>query len=279
MARVLRATILVAAAAFVACGSATASQLIDREASHIQLSVSASGVATVSYTAHGVRKHVIAWGARDARAPSQGRPQSAFRLDYSGGWGTFHRPVWQDPNVCRPYGGPALAWLVTACTAPDGSFWAVQRWRRLIPIGGSEGTWELHLSHWTGKPASLDIHIDARQGVDVLFGQYTYRGAPVYGFHSTSRGAPLDTYGRNIYVDTYGSAYGVGWHRENGFLAHKPTGIFCYALGPAHGKGAQYRATALGPGVTPIVSWVGRAELGAALKLTGLLADASLLCG
>jgi len=269
---VLRTTVLVAAALTV-CGSAAASQLIDRKASDVRLSVSAAGIATVSYRAHGVLKHVLAWGARDALAPTQARPQVRFQLDYSGGWGAFRRALWQEPNACRPYTGPKLAWLVAACTAPDGSYWAVQRWRRLIPIGGSEGTWELHLSHWTGDPAALEIQVDARQGVDLLFGRFTYRGSPVYGFRSTAQGVPLDTYGRNIYLDTKGSAYGPGWHRENGFLAHRPTGLFCYALGPAHGKGALYRATALGPGVTPIVSWVGHARPASAPGVTGPRAD------
>jgi len=36
-------------------------------------------------------------------------------------------------NKCRPYSGPALNWLVAACTAPDGSFWALQSWQRMLP--------------------------------------------------------------------------------------------------------------------------------------------------
>ena len=54
------------------------------------------------------------------------------------------------------------------------------------------------------------------------------------------------------------SRYGKGWRRENAFLAHQPTGVFCYGFykftsrGP--GNGAKYRLTAIGPGVTPDVS-------------------------
>ena len=33
---------------------------------------------------------------------------------------------------------------------------------------------------------------------------------PVFGFRSTPAGVPLDTFGRNIYVDTFDSAYGAG---------------------------------------------------------------------
>ena len=49
---------------------------------------------------------------------------------------------------------------------------------------------------------------------DHLYGKLTYRGKPVHGFRSTHRGNPLDTYGRNIYLDTFNSSYGSGWRRE-----------------------------------------------------------------
>ena len=91
-----------------------------------------------------------------------------------------------------------------------------------------------------------------------LFGRLTYNGKPVYGFSTTRVGSPLDGYGRNIYVDTFDSRYGKGWHRENAFLAHQPTGVFCYGFyrfSPrGRGNGAKYRLSAIGPGVTPDVS-------------------------
>jgi hypothetical protein len=72
-------------------------------------------------------------------------------------------------------------------------------------------------------------------------------------------GSPLDTYGRNIYVDTLDSLYGPGWRRENGFLTHRPNGRFCYGFYPhgsrPPGRGTHYRATVIGPGVTPDVTW------------------------
>ena len=73
----------------------------------------------------------------------------------------------------------------------------------------------------------------------------------MHGFHSTHQGAPLDTYGRNIYLDMLNSPYGAGWRRENGFLARKPNGGFCYGM--YHAKGTAYRVSAVGPGVTPDV--------------------------
>lgn len=72
---------------------------------------------------------------------------------------------------------------------------------------------------------------------------------------------PLDTFGRNLYVDTLDSVYGKGWKRENSFLTHRPTGVFCYSVNPhgSHpaGNGTRYRATIVGPGVTPDLYWEG----------------------
>ena len=81
----------------------------------------------------------------------------------------------------------------------------------------------------------------------------------MFGLASTSSGQPLDSFGRNLYLDTFDSAYGKGWRRENSFLTHKGDGVFCYSVNPhpGHpaGTGSQYRATIMGPGVTPDVMW------------------------
>ena len=54
-------------------------------------------------------------------------------------------------------------------------------------------------------------------------------------------------------------AYGSGWNRENSFLMHTGTGAFCYGLYPhgdhPSGRGEGYRATIIGPGVTPDAYW------------------------
>ena len=163
--------------------------------------------------------------------------------------------------------GPPLAWKVVACKAPDGSYWALQGWQRGLPNygvapSGSQGAWELRLSHWTGALPVLEISTDwSWHRFDHLYGRLTYGGTGVYGFRSTSSGAPLDTFGRNIYVDTFDSHYGGGWRRENSFLTHTGTGAFCYSFNPhgSHpaGNGVRYRATVEGPGVTPDVMWQG----------------------
>lgn len=259
--------------ALVACvtalpGPASASELIDRNANGVVLKVDARGRALLSYTVRGQRRNVLAWGAVNAVAPTTARRQVEFRLDYSGGWGSQRKLVWKTfVNACRPYDGPALHWLVTACKARDGSYWAVQAWQRALPNYGiapspRQSVWELRLSHWTGPLARLDVRLNwAYRSFDHLFGTFTYLGKPVYGFRSKPSGEPLDTFGRNLYVDTFNSAYGTGWKRENSFLTHRGTGVFCYGF-YSHGsrpvgKGERYRATVIGPGVTPDVYWEG----------------------
>jgi len=264
--RFARSFVAVGIAVIAACpGRADASTIIDRNATHVTLTVSGSGMAVVSYRVGKRVRHVLAWGAIN--------DQVKFKLDYSGGWGAFRRPVWKTITECLPYDGPKLAWLVTACKAPDGSYWAVQRWQRLLPNQGYrpftklQASSEIHLSHWQGPPPQLDLYLDWVLGGKYhhLFGRYQYNGKAVYGYRSTSTGVPLDPYGRNVYLDVAESVYGGGWVRENSFLAHRPTGTFCYGFYPRRsyydrstrppGHGSRYRATAIGPGVAPDPYW------------------------
>ena len=251
----------VAAAALILVGTAQGSQIIDRNASGVRLAVNAKGQALVTYRARGSFHRVVASGAINARYPNPSVPQVRFRKDYSGrSWSSAG-------SSCRPYTGPKLAFFVAGCSAPDGTYWALQSWRRTLPNFDARptarlGAWELHLSHWNGTLASLGAWTDWVYGgrFHHLFRRLTYGGQPVYGFNATKAGSPLDDYGRNIYVDTFDSRYGKGWHRENAFLAHRPTGVFCYGFykftsrGP--GNGAKYRLSVVGPGVTPDVSIV-----------------------
>ena len=249
---VLGVLVLVAA---VAAGPAFSSAIIGRNVARPTLSIDRQGHAHVSYYLGGRRVTLAAWGAINARTPNRGVPQVTFQIRYSE---SGRR------GMCLPYDGPPLAWLVKACKAPDGSYWALQSWQRLKPnYGGSTGAWELHLSHWRGPLAQLVIYQNWAYGnVRHLFGRLTYDGVGAYGFNSTPQGNPLDSYGRNIYLDTFDSRYGNGWHRENSFLSHKKghtLGDFCYGFYPhsghPSGDGTKYRATVEGPGVTPDVMW------------------------
>lgn len=252
---------------------AAASQLVARNTANERLRVSRDGKALVTYHAAGGLKRALAWGAVNALDPAEDRAQVAFRVDYSGGWGSHGRAVWKTMrNACGPYRGPALPFLVTACTAPDGSHWALQRWRRsqanfgLPPWKPGHGNWELRLSHWTGPIALLEVWLDWSYGGrwHHLFGRLSYRGRPVHGFATTRTGEPTDTWGRVLDLDTLDSAYGTGWRRENGFVARRPDGTFCYGFVPhtAHtgerrpaGHGRRYRLSTSGPGVTPDIAW------------------------
>jgi hypothetical protein len=244
--------------------------LIDRNASGVRLTADAHGHALLTYRADGRVRHVKVWGAIDARQPSPSVPQVKLHVSYVGGTVL---------DTCRPYDGPALAWLVTACKAADGSYWAVQSWQKVLPNAGyhpwlsAQTAWELHVSHWRGPLAQLDVYQDWVYGgrFHDLFGRFTYKGVAVHGYRTTHTGETLDTYGRNLFLDTYNSAYGGGWHRENGFVSHNPSGMFCYAFVPystypgyphqrnvmVTGAGAKYRITVVGPGVTPDIMWTG----------------------
>jgi hypothetical protein len=248
--------VLLLAAAFAAT-PALGSAIIGRNVTRPTLAIDRQGRAHVSYHVGGRRTTLAAWGAINARKPNRTLRQVKFQIRYGQGGG----------GVCLPYDGPPLPWLVKACKAPDGSYWALQSWQRLKPnYGGRAGNWELHLSHWRGELPQLVIYENwAYGGVRHLFGRLTYDGVGVYGFSATPHGNPLDGYGRNIYVDTFDSAYGKGWHRENSFLTHHrghTLGDFCYGFyrhaGHPSGDGTQYRATAEGPGVAPDVMWAAK---------------------
>jgi hypothetical protein len=268
---------LVLAAVALPANAVASEPLWDANVKFLSLKVNPKGEALISYRLKsGKLRNVLVWGAIDARAPTEDVPQVRFRWDYAGGWGKYRNGrYWRRfRDRCRPYDGPRLALLVAACKAPDGSYWAVQAWRRRLPLLGfdpwlpEQRNLELHVSHWSGELARLELHPNWTysgqwQGV---FGRYTYRGVPVFGFSATPKGVPQDKYGRNLFIDTFNSAYGKGWKRESGILTHRRTGTFCHSFVPqngyAHypsqerrpaGHGERHRVTVGGPGVTPIV--------------------------
>ena len=273
--------LLVALAALAAAGRVSAAQLIDRDATGVTIAINTKGEALLSFRTGGAEKHVLVWGAVNALAPSPDTRQVRFRLDYAGGWGKYHTVYWRSfKGACGAYDGPALPNVVAACKAPDGSYWAAQSWPQPLPdLGFTPWTpalrarW-LEVSHWTGPVAQLETGMDwvYNKRFQDLFGRYTYLGKPVYGFGTTSHGAPTDGFGRLVYLDTYDSVYGLGWRRENSFVSHNPTGAFCYGFYPfdptrggykyppgqtalrGPGTGAMYRLFAEGPGVTPDVA-------------------------
>ena len=272
---------IIAVAALAAVGSASAAQLIDRNATHVVLRTNTKGEALLTYTKAGKTKHVLIWGAINASAPVAGQHQVKFSLDYSGGYGKYHTVYWKTfGGTCGKYDGPALPNAVEACKSFDGSYWAVQEWPQPLPDLGFtpwapdlRAQW-VEVSHWSGELPTLEVHMGwVYSGFQQLFGRYMYRQQPVFGFGTTSVGAPTDNFGRLIYLDTHNSVYGAGWRRENSFVPHNPTGAFCYGFysfdptkggykhpaGYSGGKrgpgiGDQYRLTASGTGVMPNIS-------------------------
>lgn len=256
----------------VAVPSAHGSQLVDRDGVDVHVAVNGTGQALLSYRKDGAMKHVLVWGAVDALPPTVGRPQVKFSLDYSGNFDWQHFS-----NSCTRYDGPQLPYLVAACKAPDGSYWAVQEWPEPLPDLGftpwlppQRALW-MDVSHWSGPLPVLTAYADwVYSGTfHALFGRFTYLGHPVHGYRTTQRGAPIDGYGRLIFLDTFDSDYGPGWRRENSFVSHNPTGVWCYGFfqfdasqgyqyppgdsDPREGVGSKYRLLARGPGVTPDV--------------------------
>ena len=83
---------------------------------------------------------------------------------------------------------------MNACKAPDGSYWALQRWQRLLPMRGiapfrpEQAAFELHLSHWSGPLPVLEVSQNWTYGGrwQGLFGRLTYLGHPSYGFRTPS---------------------------------------------------------------------------------------------
>src|SRR6187397_2431239 len=70
----------------VAAPVASASQLIDRNATNVELLVNGKGEALLTYRTHGKVEHVLAWGAIDALPPTADANQVELELDYQGGW-------------------------------------------------------------------------------------------------------------------------------------------------------------------------------------------------
>lgn len=278
----IRALVAFAAAAatvgLVPSAPASASSILDRNIGDVSLAVNSHGEALLEYKLqNGQLRHVLAWGAVNARTPSPDTPQVGLHYDYSGGWGKYHRLVWKSfRNACRAYDGPALVYVVTACRAPDGSYWAVQAWQRLLPLRGvppwtpAQTALEFHLSHWTGPLAELDVSPNWTYGGSWqgVFGRMLYGGAPVYGFGPSADGD--FRYGRYAYIDTYDSVWGAGWKHAAGKGLHSRNGAFCFSFVPDRpppgypnsdirpaGTGKRYRVTVMGPGVTPDVQWEG----------------------
>jgi len=233
-------------------GSAAASKLLSRDVANPRLLIQDPLHAFVSSRG----RYALVCCAINSRFPSRASPNVAFRVRYG----------------VAPHGGclktgirlPLLARPV--CRARNGSYWAIQGWRRLMRNhGGTTAPAELRVSHFTFPVARfVDLHWVRRFGAPLLYGRLVWRGRGAYGFCGSPTGAPCDTYSRLVFLDTYNSRLGRGWRHENSFLTQGPgqrgyrcgaPGCFVYSFSgrAAAALGQRIRLTADGPGVTPIV--------------------------
>src|SRR5262245_25294858 len=116
--------LLVLVSAAVGGQAARASEIVDRNATNVTLLANGRGEALVSYRVGGRAKRVLLSGAVDAVHPKPSGKQVGFRFRY-GYPGRFS-------GSCGRYDGPSLPWLVVACKAADGSYWAAQAWQRML---------------------------------------------------------------------------------------------------------------------------------------------------
>jgi len=275
MQRLSVTTLLAVLVGLVGAHAASSSTLVARNAKNLHLYVRGDR-ALVTFSEYGVSKRVLVSGAVNALKPTPEVPQVKFALDYGPRKRT--ESLFTKASSCRKYDGPKLAFFVTGCKAPDGSYWAIQRWRYWWPFFGYapwltyQRDWAYHISHWTGPIAKIELWsdwIDRAHGSTAphfVFGRLIYNDVPVYGFRAGNGGQPLDGYGRVLYWESLDSKLGAGWWRLTGILARNPSGTFCHAMVPLPtysnypdphvvdaGNGKRYRVYAEGPGVTPLV--------------------------
>jgi hypothetical protein len=272
---------------------AASSYIVARDATKVSLKAGnykGKQIAVVSYTEKGKRWNVLFWGAINARPYSSSTKQVAFQNDRSGGWSKFRdAKAWSKvPSSCKADSRvkSSIPNAIAACTMPNGEHWAIQVIQRMVPNMGAkprtaiQRAQEFHISHWTDPYLPVlwmkmgwGVYGAAKSVYDSMYGKLTCNGWNVYGASATSSGNPLDTYGRNIYVDVRSPEWkssgaftmAGNWHRFNSFLAHKPNGAFCASVfpkmfgitRPGFDRIQRYRAYVQGPGVTPIVKWEG----------------------
>ena len=207
---------------FLAGPAAASQRLSDVDVHGVSLQVNRRGEALVIYTrASGEARHVLAWGAINAREPSPDTAPVKFRIDNSGGWGKERRLVWKTfKNAVRVgrwpgarLGGGDLQGARRLST------WALQSWVRILPLRGippfkpGQGRWELHLSHWTGPLGVLQVSPNWTYGGtwQGLSAALTYHGWAVHGYRTpSSTRADLDA--RYFYIPRCSLRVGAwGW--------------------------------------------------------------------
>src|SRR3954451_20724271 len=90
--------------------TAAASQLIARNATGVSIKTNAKGEAVFTFRVGGKTRHVLVWGALNAKSPTPGSRQVEFKVDYSGGWRARHTTKFA--GSCGRYDGPVIPDMV-----------------------------------------------------------------------------------------------------------------------------------------------------------------------
>ena len=205
--RLRLAVLFVIVTAVAVPATASASEIIDRNANDVSLKVAQNGQALVSYSARGKRWNVLAWGALNALHPTPAGKQVEFKLDYSGGYGTYKKRRLEDvqerlPRVRRPRAAVVRRRLQGVPTAPTG---------RSSPGSGccrttasrrrpKQSVWELRLSHFRGELPVLTVNLNwAYSKFHHIFGSFTYLGRPCT---ASSRRPPASRWTRSAATST-----------------------------------------------------------------------------
>ena len=236
--------------------AAGAAEIVDRNvaARRAAASNAKGNVALVTYRCTGVKRHVLYWGARQLgrevparllrRMEEQGRGLQALQQQLQ----ALHRPAAaaRDRGLRRPR---RLALGAPAVGAP------VEELRRRQGAGRA-----LHLALEAATPASSQIQTDySYHGKhEHLWGGFTFHGKPVFGNKWTLQGVPPTSRAATSTSTTSRADLAPRQQlpdppADRRLLLHvrEPPG-----LPPAwngQGTGDAYRATAIGPGVTPVV--------------------------
>ena len=162
----MRFRLAVAIAVLTAVGipaTASASEIIDRNASNVSLKVASNGQALVSFNARGKRWNVLAWGAMNATA-SDDDPQADRVQARLLGW--LRAPT--SATSGRPSRTPAAPTTAPSCSGSSpAARRPTARTGRSSPGSARSPTtasrpraksavWELRLSHWRGELPAAD---------------------------------------------------------------------------------------------------------------------------
>ena len=121
--------------------TASASEIIDRNANDVSLKVAQNGQALVSYNARGKRWNVLAWGAVNAIAADAGPQAGRVQARLLGRLRHLQARRLEDlqERLPRRTTAPSCSGSWPAARRPTARYWALQSWQRMLPNYGLDG--------------------------------------------------------------------------------------------------------------------------------------------